>query len=60
MAEWLVAAFVEPGLDFDGVEADEVSPLDERDTAFVHQAAYVADGDGEVFGEGGDLSLIHI
>jgi len=46
-----VAATLEPVADLGGVEADEVSPLDVGDPAFVDQAADVADFDAEVFGE---------
>ena len=46
---------VDPFRDLSGVEADEVSPLDEGDAAFGHQAADVSDVDAKVIGEAGDV-----
>ena len=38
---------VDPRIDVGWVEAEQVSPLDEGDAAFVDEAADVADGDAE-------------
>lgn len=45
---------IDPASDLVGVEADEVSPLDERDAAFVYEPADVTDVDAKAIGELGD------
>jgi hypothetical protein len=49
------ALAVEPCGDGSRVEAQEVAPLEVRDASFGDEASDVADGDAEVFSDGGDV-----
>jgi hypothetical protein len=46
---------LDPFADLDGVEAEEVAPLVERDASFGDEAADVAFGDAEHLGDGGEV-----
>jgi hypothetical protein len=51
---WHAGGF-DPLRDLDGVEADEVAPLDERDASFGDEPSNVADVDAQVLGEASDV-----
>jgi hypothetical protein len=48
-------SIVEPPVDVFGVEADQVSPLDERDASLVCESPHVPDGDAQALSDLGDV-----
>lgn len=52
------AGLVQPLPQLDGVEADQVPPLDERDALLGDEAANMAHGDTEVLSDSGDVQQV--